>query len=93
METNEKIATIEVTVAVLKTEVKNMDEKLDDLKDDVKSIHDCLDASRAESNTQHAHLLSKVEKLEHWRWTIIGAGIAIGYFLNHIALFKDIFMK
>lgn len=93
METNEKIATIEVEVAVLKTEVKNMDEKLDDLKGDLKSIHDCLDASRVESNEQHANLLSKVEKLEHWRWTIIGAGIAIGYFLNHIALFKDIFMK
>lgn len=93
MEPNEKISAIEVSVAVLKTEVKNMDEKLDNLKDDVKSIHDCLDASRAESNEQHANLLSKVEKLEHWRWTIIGAGIAIGYFLNHIALFKDIFMK
>ena len=93
MEPNEKIAAVEVAVAVLKTEVKNMDEKLDDLKGDVKSIHDCLDASRVESNTQHAHLLDKVTKLEQWRWTIIGAGIAIGYFLNHIALFKDIFMK
>ena len=93
MEPNEKIAAVEVAVAVLKTEVKNIDEKLDDLKSDVKSIHDCLDASRVESNTQHAHLLDKVTKLEHWRWTIIGAGIAIGYFLNHIALFKDIFMK
>jgi|APGre2960657444_1045066.scaffolds.fasta_scaffold09309_8 ribosomal 50S subunit-associated protein YjgA (DUF615 family) len=93
MEPNEKIAAVEVAVAVLKTEVKNIDEKLDDLKGDVKSIHDCLDASRVESNTQHAHLLDKVTKLEQWRWTIIGAGIAIGYFLNHIALFKDVFMK
>lgn len=93
MEPNEKIAAVEVAVAVLKTEVKNIDEKLDDLKGDVKSIHDCLDASRVESNTQHAHLLDKVTKLEQWRWTIIGAGIAIGYVLNHIALFKDVFMK
>ncbi len=33
-------------VSVLETKVENIDEKLDDLKVDVKDMHDCLDRTR-----------------------------------------------
>ena len=33
-------------VSVLETKVENIDEKLDDLKVDVKEMHDCLDRTR-----------------------------------------------
>lgn len=33
-------------VSVLETKVEHMDEKLDDIKSDVKEMHDCLDRTR-----------------------------------------------
>ena len=62
-------------VAVVEIKVINIEEKIDDLKIDVKEMHDCLDNTRdlladklkemAEaSNSQHAELASKIGDLE-----------------------------
>lgn len=40
------MATVVERVSVLETKVDNMDEKLDDIKVDVKDMHDCLDNTR-----------------------------------------------
>jgi chromosome segregation ATPase len=41
-----QLATVPERVAVVETQVKAMDEKIDDLKADVKDVHDCLDRTR-----------------------------------------------
>ena len=40
------MADINERVGVVETKVANLDEKLDDLKGDVKDMHDCLDKTR-----------------------------------------------
>jgi len=41
-----QLATLPERVSVLETKVENINEKLIDLKDDVKEMHDCLDQTR-----------------------------------------------
>jgi DNA-binding ferritin-like protein len=76
-------------IAVLQVQVKNIDEKVVELKEDLKSVHDCLDRNSEEmkqlikemqdsDNKAHAALSSKVSALEKWRWMMMGAGIVIG---------------
>lgn len=70
-----QLATLPERVTALEIKIENNAEKLDDLKVDVKEMHDCLDRTgdkltahleliRTESNTQHAELASKVKDLE-----------------------------
>jgi chromosome segregation ATPase len=40
------LATVPERVSVLETKVDNIEEKLDDIKVDVKEMHDCLDQTR-----------------------------------------------
>jgi outer membrane murein-binding lipoprotein Lpp len=42
------LATLPERVSVLETKVDNIEEKLDDIKIDVKDMHDCLDRTRDE---------------------------------------------
>lgn len=69
------MATVAERVSVVEIQVANLDEKLDDIKVDVKELHDCLDRTgetlsrtladmRAESTIQHNELASKIESLE-----------------------------
>ncbi len=69
------MATVAERVGVLETKVQHVDEKIDDLKVDVKDMHDCLDrtrdtltetlsAMRAESTAQHNELAGKVAAVE-----------------------------
>ena len=62
-------------VAVVEIKVINIEEKIDDLKLDVKDMHDCLDNTRdllatklkemsEESNSQHSELAGKINDLE-----------------------------
>lgn len=69
------MATVAERVGVLEIKVSHVDEKIDDLKVDVKDMHDCLDrtrdsltetlaAMRAESTAQHNELAGKVSSVE-----------------------------
>lgn len=69
------MATMQERVGVLETRVTGIDEKIDDLKTDVKEMHDCLDRTRDDlvskldtmytaSCTQHAELNRKIESME-----------------------------
>ncbi len=69
------MATVVERVGVLETKVQHVDEKLDDLKVDVKDMHDCLDRTRdgimgqlksmsEESTGQHNELAGKIAELE-----------------------------
>jgi len=67
--------TVAERVGIVETQVANLDEKLDELKVDVKDLHDCLDKTRDglteklnhmydASCTQHAELGKKLNELE-----------------------------
>ena len=69
-------------VAVVEIKIINIEEKIDDLKVDVKDMHDCLDNTRDlldkklcemadASNSQHAELAAKIGDLEKLKnkWT------------------------
>jgi septation ring formation regulator EzrA len=70
-----QLAALPERVAVVEIKVEAINEKLADIKSDVKEMHDCLDNTRdlladklremAEaSNNQHAELASKIGDLE-----------------------------
>lgn len=79
-------------VAVVETKVDQIEEKLDDLKSDVKEMHDCLDQTRdllaeklaeiaTASNNQHADLYNKISELEKIKSKVTMYGMALLAFL------------
>lgn len=76
-------------VAVLQLEVRNLHDKVDDLKTDVKDLHDCLDRNMAETREflkefqdsqtkQHEELADKVSNIEKIKWMLMGAAAILG---------------
>ena len=88
------LATVPERVSVLETKVDNIEEKLDDIKGDVRDMHDCLDRTRdgimdqlaamnKSSTDQHAELAGKISDLEKVKskWTMyamVGLAFAAG---------------
>jgi len=79
----------ETEIAVLQVQVKNIEEKVGEIKENVKQLHDALEknatetrnmlkAMREEDLAAHDKLSSKVSALEKWRWMIMGAGVVLG---------------
>jgi hypothetical protein len=69
------MATTVERLGVVETKVENLNEKLDDIKTDVKDMHDCLDKTRegvlskldemyGASCEQHSQLAKKISELE-----------------------------
>lgn len=98
------MATTAERLGVVETKVANLDEKIDELKVDVKDMHDCLDNTRdglvakldemySASCTQHAELASKIGELEKfkqkWIYTIAGGAIVLSWVTAH----SDTFFK
>lgn len=76
-------------IAVLQVQVSNIEERLAEIKADIKDLHDCVDRYAEsyqalikeyhEQNVlEHKSLSSKISVLEKWRWMIMGAGIVLG---------------
>jgi chromosome segregation ATPase len=70
-----QLATLPERVAVVETKVHQIEEKIDDLKCDVKEMHECLDNTRdllaqklkemsEESTNQHNELAGKIKELQ-----------------------------
>jgi chromosome segregation ATPase len=70
-----QLATLPERVAVVETKVHQIEEKIDDLKIDVKDLHDCLDNTRDQlaeklkemsddSTKQHNELAGKIKELQ-----------------------------
>lgn len=79
----------ETEIALLQFQVKALEEKIVDLKLDLKTLHDAIESNAEETRKmlksmreqdvkEHAELASKVSALEKWRWMLMGAGIVIG---------------
>ena len=79
----------ETEVAVLQVQFKNLDEKVDDLKVEMKDMRMALE-KHSDEHTQmmkemqdsasdaHKSLATKINALEKWRWMLMGAGVVIG---------------
>ena len=79
----------ETEIAVLQIQVKTLEEKIGELKVDLKSLHDAIESHADETRRmlksmreqdvkEHSELASKISVLEKWRWMMMGAGIIIG---------------
>ena len=93
-------------LGIVETKVSNLDEKLDDLKVDVKDVHDCLDRTRDEisnqlkiihesSTKQHAELSEKIHEIEQFRnkWTymFLGGLAVLGWVSGHLDIITKMF--
>ena len=76
-------------IAVLQVQIKNVEEKVSELKEDLKTVNNSVSSYSVEVKTMikemqeaaekaHASLSLKVSSLEKWRWMMMGAGIVIG---------------
>jgi adenylosuccinate lyase len=94
--------TINSRVAVLETQVTSMDKKLDELRADVKDMHDCLDKTRdlivseiqllkQEEHLAHDRLTTRLATLEQWRWYVLGIAGAVGYLVANTDLARLLF--
>jgi uncharacterized coiled-coil DUF342 family protein len=93
------MATTVERIGIVETKVENLSEKMDDLKIDVKDMHDCLDKTRdslveklnemyGASCEQHAELAEKISGLEKVRektmWMVAGGVAAAGILSGHL---------
>lgn len=92
------MATTVERIGIVETKVENLSEKLDDLKVDVRDMHDCLDKTRDDlksqlelmynaSCEQHAELAKKIGNLEQIRqkmiWMVAGGVAFAGILSGH----------
>lgn len=79
----------ETDIAVLQVQVHNIEEKVGELKSDVKDLQSSIDEhaektqatlkSIKDDNAEaHKSMAEKISSLEKWRWMMMGAGIVIG---------------
>jgi hypothetical protein len=100
------MATTVERIGVVETKVENLNEKLDELKIDVKDMHDCLDKTRDgllekldemydASCSQHSQLAKELSSLksERDRWVWLGAGAlaALGWASGHTEFLSAFF--
>jgi predicted nucleic acid-binding Zn-ribbon protein len=92
------MATAAERIGVVENKVENLSEKLDELKVDVRDMHDCLDKTRdgltakleemqQASSSQHAALAKEISYIKSQRdkliWTFAGIVAAGGFFAGH----------
>ena len=92
------MATTAERIGVVETKVQNLDEKLDDLKVDVKEMHDCLDKTRNgltdklnemydASCSQHSSLAKEISALksqrDKWVWSVAGGLVVLSWASAH----------
>ena len=85
-------------LGIVETKVENLDSKMDELKVDVKDMHDCLDKTRDDlklkldemysaSCVQHSELAKKIAAMEklkdRWTFTVAGVLVAVGWISAH----------
>ena len=98
------MATTAERIGVVETKVQNLDEKIDEIKNDIKEMHDCLDKTRDgltdklnemydASCSQHSALAKEITELktqrDKWIWWAAGAVATFGWATGH----ADILLK
>lgn len=92
------MATTAERLGIVETKVANLDEKLDEVKSEIKQVHDCLDRTGDElkeqlkemhtaSVSQHSELAGKISELESfkqkWIYTIAGGAVVLSWVTAH----------
>ena len=100
-----QLAALPERVSVVETKVDNIEEKLVELKVDVKDLHDCLDRTgeslhlalkemHEDSSNQHAALAGKISELEKfktkWMSMIMGGVAVFGFISGHLSSITSI---
>lgn len=85
-------------LGIVETKVENLDSKMDELKVDVKEMHDCLDQTRDmladklkemsdSSNKQHSEIAKRINDMEKlkdkWTYTVMGALVVLSWATAH----------
>jgi uncharacterized coiled-coil DUF342 family protein len=87
--TVQKLKETETEIAVLQVQYGYLNEKMDDIKTDLKDLRSHIDGHAAaaqqlitsfqeENKEQHEKVEKKVSALEKWRWMLMGAGVLAG---------------
>jgi len=92
------MATTVERLGIVETKVENLNEKMDDLKVDVKDMHDCLGRTREDltgqldkmytaSCDQHSALAQEISSLksqrDRWVWTAAGGLVVLSWVSAH----------
>jgi peptidoglycan hydrolase CwlO-like protein len=86
---NQAFKQAETDIAVLQVQVKNIEDKVGEIKNDVKDLQKSIDdhaeitastlkEMREASANAHKSMSEKISSLEKWRWMMMGAGIVLG---------------
>jgi flagellar capping protein FliD len=93
-------------LGIVETKVHGLDEKIDDLKIDVKDVHNCLDKTREEltgqlktmynaSCSQHSELAKEIGALktqrDKWVWLFAGGLAVFGWVSGHLQFITKFF--
>lgn len=84
-----KFQQTETEVAVLQVQVENIEQKVGEIKEDMKDLRQTIEdhaeqnqktlKTMAESSANaHKAMSDKITSLEKWRWMMMGAGIVLG---------------
>jgi flagellar capping protein FliD len=99
------MATVTERLGIVETKVENLNEKIDDIKVDIKDVHDCLDQAKNDlkqqlntmydtSCAQHTIMSQELSKLkserDKWVWTGAGILIIISWIISHLEIIKSI---
>lgn len=79
----------ETEIAVLQVRIDTVEEKFNDIKEDLKHVNASIEKNNKETtsllkeiqkNADQAHtaLEKKISSLEKWRWMMMGVGAALG---------------
>jgi len=85
----QQIKQAETEIAILQVQYGNINEKVDDLKSDLKDFrteikvqlqetHELIKGFQDDNKKQHDTVEKKISALEKWRWMLMGAGVLAG---------------
>jgi len=84
-----RVEQAETEIAVIQVRLDNIDEKMGDLRSEVKDLHDCLDRNMDETKLilkefqdsnkkSHDSLEEKISSMEKIKWMLMGAAAVLG---------------
>lgn len=88
-----RVEQAETDIAVLQVQVKNLHEKIDDIKIEIREVLDLIKQVQEENERGHAALAERINSFERIKWMLMGAAALIGatgveavkMFISHIS--------